>query len=169
MAGSLIKVDEQFGDGTQSAIDLTGIDNTFDVYMVQHIIKVDTSGGVLFVRFGSSSSVDSSANYDRASRQLRYSTTFNSIAITNQTAGFQYSATLDNNDIHTGTSYLFNFNNSSEFSFITYELNSGMNDRGKQGAGVLTVADSKDFIRFYFDTTSTFATGSVLSLYGLKK
>tara|TARA_A100001201_G_C3984715_1_gene169738 strand:+ start:18 stop:524 length:507 start_codon:yes stop_codon:yes gene_type:complete len=168
MAGSLIKIDEQLGDDTQSAIDLTGIDSTYDVYVVQHSIKVNTSGGVLYVRFGASSTADTTSNYDRANKQLRFSTSFNNVSSTNQT-GIQISAGLDNNDIHTGTSYLFNFNNSSEYSFMTYELNSGMNDRGMQGGAVLTVADSKDFIRFYFDTTSTFGTGSVLSLYGLKK
>ena len=99
MAGSLIKIDEVLGDDTQSAIDLTGIDSTYDVYVVQHSIKVNTSGGTLYVRFGASASADTTANYDRANKQLRFSTTFNNVSSTNQT-GIQISAGLDNNDIH---------------------------------------------------------------------
>ena len=168
MAGSLIKIDEVLGDDTQSAIDLTGIDSTYDVYVVKSNIKTYTTGGVLYIRFGASASPDTTANYDRANKQLRFGSAFNNISSTNQT-GIQISALLGNGEIHTGISYLFNFNNASEYSFMTYEFNSGMNDRGMQGGAVLTVADSKDFIRFYYDTTSTFGTGSVLSLYGLKK
>ena len=66
--------------------------------------------------------------------------------------------------------YLFNFNNASEYSFITNEqvtLGNTAELRGLQGGGVHTVASASDGISVSFDSGNISSATCVL--YGLKK
>ena len=163
MAGSLIKIQETTVTSAVASVTLTGIDSTYDVYMVKVNQMESVNDNVNpFLRFTVSGTGDSSANYDYAFKNLRTDSSFGNEAVTNDNE-----INLDN--IGTGTGeqfncvmYLFNFNNASEFSFITLEAvnrNSSGILKGRQGGGVLTVAQATDGVRIINDS-GNFTSGT---------
>ena len=67
MAGSLIKIDEETISSGVSGVTLTGIDSTYDVYILKfNNIKVGTDTAQVRFRVVTGGSSDTSANYDRA-------------------------------------------------------------------------------------------------------
>ena len=172
MAGSLIKIDEEIVSSAVASVTLTGIDSTYDVYMVKYNnLTTDTDNRQVRLRFTVSGSADTSANYDRATKGLRSNNPFANVANTNY-AEFRHNA------IGTGTSetsngilYLFNFNNASEYSFYTVEetmVSLVPEARGIQGGGVLTVAQATDGVYFFLESSANYTAGT-FTLYGLKK
>ena len=175
MAGSLIKIDEEIVSSAVASVTLGGSDwdSSYDVYMiVAKAIQVNTNGGNILPRVTASGIAQAGTNYDRAGKQLRTDTTFNNSSGTNSTA-FQIhfaggtAAGEENNFIY----YLFNFNNASEYSFITFEetgtdQNAGILI-GNQGGGVHTVAQANDGMQFTSDAGSI--DSGTFSLFGLKK
>ena len=172
MAGSLIKIDEEIVTSAVASTYLQGIDTTYDVYMVTvNDLKVTTDNTSCHIRVGNSGTADSSANYDYAYKVLDASTTFGNSSNTNQ----QQFIGLTNLDNAVGANanavfYLFNWANSSEYSFITQEISrltfTGVL-YGHQGGGVHTVTQSNSEIHFVM-SSSTIASGT-FKLYGLKK
>ena len=171
MAGSLIKIDEEIISSAVSSVTLTGIDSTYDVYMfVTNNVHSANDGVNPFLRFTASGTEDSSANYDYAFKNLRTDTTFGNESVTNDNE-----INLDN--IGTGTGeqfncvlYLFNFNNASEYSFVTVEgvnINQGAVLKGRQGGAVLTVAQATDGVEFFLSSGNI--DNGTFTLYGLKK
>jgi hypothetical protein len=178
MAGSLIKIDEQIVTSAVSSVTLSGIDSTYDVYMLQ-VNNCDFSVGAslsLRVVKASDSSVDSTANYDSAFKGIRTISSFSNISSTNQTsyANLIWSQSATNTDTGQGIFYLFNFYNSSEYSFVTsesvaYGFPNGANTEtlGNAGGGVHTVAQSNSGVNL-FGTSGNIEAGT-FTLYGLKK
>ena len=174
MAGSLIKIDEEIVTSAVASVTLTGIDSTYDVYMVRYNnVQPETDLQNLNVRFTVSGTADSSSNYDYAFKKLRTDTSFNTLTATNQDK-LRTSATptgTSTSEVNNGLMYLFNFNNASEYSFITEEETMRSYTGlliGNQGGGVLTVAQTCDGIQFFFDS-GNIDTGSSFVLYSLKK
>lgn len=173
MAGALIKIDEQIVTGSSVAsVTLTGISSTYDVYMVQLTnVRMATDSRALYIRFTASGTPNTTANYDRAMKNFRTDAGFTDNGNVNQTfIGMEQGGT-GTSEYQNATLYLFNFNNASEYSFITNE-NSGRtasgNLSGKQGGGVLTVTEANDGIYFY-TSGGNINTDSKFTLYGLKK
>ena len=82
MAGSLIKIDEEIVTAAVASVTLTGIDNTYDVYMVKlNNAQPDTDIVTLETRFTVSGTPDISANYDEAFKTLRANTTLTMLLI----------------------------------------------------------------------------------------
>ena len=173
MAGSLILIQETTVSSATASVSLVGIDSTFDVYKVVYDnVQPETDAVNLNVRFTVSGTADSSSNYDRAFLKLSASSSFSDISSTNQdklrTSG--HNTGTGTNETANGIIYCFNFNNSSEYSFITGEETSfgaDTNFRGNQGGGVLTVAQATDGIQFLF-SSGNIASGD-FKLYGLVK
>ena len=185
MAGSLIKVDEFtisspvasviLGGGSSGSSGLNAsIDSTYDVYkiIINGYLSSTTQGQRYRVTV--SGTADSSANYDFAGKYLRTDTSFTTGNNSNQTEG-HYSGNTTASQPNAGNHilYLFNFNNSSEFSFVTSETtgfyDNGSSDflGGHQGGSVHTVAQTCDGMQF-FNVTGNI-TGGKFSLYGFKK
>jgi hypothetical protein len=153
MAGQLVQVATNTITSAVASVSLVGI-NSDDVYMVAFSnVAPATDGEKLRIRFTVSGSPDSSSNYDKATKKLRTDTTFSDISSLNQDH-----LRISSSGIGTGTSetdngilYLYNFNNSSEFSFVTIEesmLSNTAGLRGDMGGGVLTEAQACDGIQF---------------------
>ena len=170
MAGNLVLIDSDTAS-TSASISLTGVDSTYDVYQViVNNLKCDTDVQDVFLRFTTSGSADTSSNYDIASKVLKADGSFTDNSGVN-------GSSLILGDIGTGTGeqlnavlYLFNFSNASEYSFCTMETSfytSTPNNRGKQGGGVLTVAQATDGVHFYMGS-GNIASGE-FKLYGLRK
>ena len=155
-----------------ASVSLTGI-NSDDVYMVAFSnVAPATDGSNLRVRFTVSGTADSSSNYDRAVKKLNATASYGNTGSTNQDHLRTSSAGIGTgtSEIDNGILYLFNFNNASEYSFITIEetlLSSAATHSGNQGGGVLTVAQACDGIQFLMSSSGNIASGT-FKLYGLK-
>ncbi len=177
MAGSLVKIDEEIVTSAVASVTLTGIDSTYDVYMVKvnNLTHDHSTGSSINIRFtkdvsGTPTPI-TSANYQRALKELRADQAFSNIYVSvNATAIF----TSDVGDLSTEQGnlllYLFNFNNASEYSFITHEsaaLNSDANLRGRMGGASLNIAEAHNGMEIYFSAGNV--TTGTFTLYGLKK
>ena len=172
MAGSLIKIDEEIVSSAVASVSLLGIDSTYDVYMVKlNNFSSVTTGATPRVRVTKSSSADTTGNYDYAAKQLRTDTTFGNNSNTNLTSWDILNALSSaTGNIANGILYLFNFNNATEYSFVTMEITQRSNEglhRGKQGGAVHTVASASDGIEFSM-SSGNIASGT-FTLYGLAK
>jgi hypothetical protein len=171
LAGSLIKIDEEIVSSAVASVTLTGIDSTYDVYMVKYNNVTGTIDNQGFrTRVTVSGTADSTANYDVAYKRLRADTTFNNISATNETSITLGVVGTGTGEINNGVLYLFNFNNASEYSFATMEptiLDSSPTLQANTGGFVNTVAQSCDGINFHL-ASGNIASGT-FTLYGLKK
>jgi len=136
-----------------SSVTLTGIDSS-DVYMIamNNVVPVNNSVN-LKSRVTKGGTADTTSNYDVAGKQLRTDTTFSNSASTNSDNWLihfnQGNLTGEANNI---IYYLYNFNSSSEYSFITFEetgFDSNPKLLGNQGGAVHTVASASDGVHFY--------------------
>lgn len=170
MAGQLVQVATETVTSAVASVTLTGIDSD-DVYMVAYNnVTPSTDARSISLRVTKSGSNDSTSNYDYAYKVLNSSTTFGNGSFTNDTE-WQY-LVVDN--VGTGTSesangiiYLYNFNSSSEYSFVTAEVtevNSSATARGNQGGGVHTVASASDGV-YFFDTAGGNIASGTFTLY----
>jgi len=173
MAGSLIKIDEEIVTSAVASVTLTGIDSTYDVYMVKYFnLAPDVDNRYAGMRFTESGTPNSTANYDRAMKTLKADSGFGNDSNTNETqmyAGTMYMGTGTGESLN-GILYIFNANNSSEYTFATIEVTQYTLHpylRGAQGGYVFTVASAVDGINF-FTNEDNFASGT-FTLYGLKK
>ena len=174
MAGSLIKIAETTVSSAVASVSLTGIDSTYDVYMVAFSNIFASANDDMQIRVTTSGTADSDSEYDWASKDLKTSGGFGNSYATNQnnidfSAGIGTSGT----NSHNGILYLFNFNNSSEYSFITHENVTTRDDSsdelfGFQGGAVHTVAEANDGVQFFLTGGNNIASGT-FSLYGIKK
>ena len=175
MAGSLIKIDEEIVSSAVASVTLGGSDwdSTYDVYMVKMNNVTPTADTNFEMRVLASDVVQTTANYDRAYKALRTDTTFSNSYNTNQTSNLIVGGSnvgTGTNEAYNAVQYLFNFNNSSEYSFFTNETNFLNGDTtlfGVQGGGVYTVAEAHNGVQYYFSTGNIEA--GTFTLYGLKK
>ena len=172
MAGSLIKIDEEIVTSAVASVTLTGIDSTYDVYMVRvSNLQCDTDVKDVKCRVTESGTPNTTANYDRASKLLQANNAFANQSATNETSWDM------GTNIGTGTGessnfvqYIFNANNSSEYTFMTKEvaeLNSTPELVGQQGGGVFHSTSTVNGLQ-YFMASGNIDNGSFV-LYGLKK
>ena len=134
-----------------STVTLTGIDSD-NVYLVTYNnwrCGTDTTQNRL--RITKSGSAQVSSEYDFTSKLMYSSTSFSDNRQTNLTFVGQDFIGTGTGEASNGILYLYNFNSSSEFSFITQEeVNYSHNPRltGVQGGIVHTVASASDGIQF---------------------
>ena len=166
MAGQLIQVATNTVTSAVASVTLTGIDSD-DVYMVA-LSNIQGSSDVqsLKVRVTASGTGQSTSNYDYAKKTLRANTTFSNNSATNQSEVFvntQLAMGTGTQETLQGIQYLYNFNNSSEYSFATDELNFRSYDSGSlmggQGGWVYTVAETHNGVT-YFMSSGNIASGT---------
>tara|TARA_B100000029_G_C17523442_1_gene940785 strand:+ start:1090 stop:1602 length:513 start_codon:yes stop_codon:yes gene_type:complete len=170
MASSLVLIDSATASDSAS-ISLTGIDSTYNVYMVKYNnVVAGTDSEYFRIRVTKSGSADTTWNYDQAYKKLDASTSFSDRSNTNQSYWETEELGTSTQEQNNGVLYLFNFNESSEWSFITVEestFNTAQQLTGRQGGGVHTVSSASDGIQFYM-ASGNIASGE-FKLYGLKK
>ncbi len=153
-----------------ASVTLTGIDSD-DVYMVAYNnVTPSTDARTISLRVTTSGTADSDSEYDYAYMVLNSSSSFGKAGFTNDTE-WQYlvadSVGTSTSESANGIIYLYNFNSSSEYSFITAEVtevNSSTTTRGNQGGGVHTVAETNDGVSF-FDTQGGNIASGTFTLY----
>ena len=170
MAGSLIKIDEEIVTSAVSSVTLTGIDSD-DVYMVaMNNVAPTTDSQGLLARVTESGTANTTSNYDYAFKQLDVGATFSNQSATNITYWLMSGALCGTGTSETnqGIYNLYNFNNASEYSFITTE---GTNNNQSQvlhsitGGSVFTSASACDGLEIFF-ASGNIASG-IFTLYKL--
>ena len=143
--------------------------NTDDVYMVTCLGvtgATDTQG--MRIRVTKSGSAQADSNYDGATKNLFADTSFGTSYYSNQTTSF-FSSPIGNATGENGNFilYLYNFNSSSEYSFVTTEESSFAgnvnNLRGRLGGFIHTVASASDGLQFYMNSGNI--TGGTWTMY----
>ena len=142
--GKLVQVATNTVTSAVASVTLTGIDSD-DVYMVAYNnVKPENDVRSISVRVTESGTPNTTANYDYAYKAIISTGTFGNGAFTNSTS-WQYiagdSLGIGASESTNGIIYCYNFNNASEFSFITVEMtevNYEAIHRGNQGGGIFT-------------------------------
>ena len=171
--GKLVQVATETVTSSTNTVTLTGI-NTDDVYMVAISGATCDNNAVMSMRVTVSGSADTTSNYDRASKGMQSGEAFINNSATNQTYS-QVQTTRLQNGTGLGANailYLYNFNNSSEYSFVTNETSTwreasavAQQLSGESGGFVHTVAQACDGLIFYMDLGTDNFTGGTFTLY----
>ena len=176
MAGSLIKIDEEIVSSAVASVTLGGAnwDSSFDVYkvVVSNVVTDTDTKALLFRHLDTSNNPITTSNYDVAFKVLRTDTTFEDVYGSGTLAYIvdNYIGTATG-EVGNGVLYLFNSNNSSEYTFHTIESNYRNNSgvlRGAQGGGVLDSAVATKGVSIFLTSGGNIASGT-FTLYGLKK
>ena len=175
MAGALIEIQKVTVSSAVSSVTLTGIDTTYDVYkLVINNLTPSTINADVYLQVTESGSVSSDSDYDEVAKQFRTDTTFSDLADRNR-AFWVLSGSL-NNTVGKGfnnVTYIFNANDSSDYTFVTIDSNYLAEDTttllGIKGGGTYTQSTSVDGVHIKLEgPTSNIASGT-FTLYGLKK
>ena len=167
MAGQLIQVATETVTSAVSSVDLSGV-NTDDVYMIAfNNVTPTTDATIMYARIiKTDDSADSTSNYDRAFKVLRTDQAFTNGADQNQDSFGVEQLGTGTGESANGIMYLYNFNNSSEYNFVSFEF-SNFDSAGKliAGAGgfVHTVAQQSKGISFYIPSNTI--AGGTFTLY----
>tara|TARA_R100000458_G_C8235205_1_gene215747 strand:+ start:603 stop:1133 length:531 start_codon:yes stop_codon:yes gene_type:complete len=176
MAGSLVLIDSETVSSSTTAVTLTGIDSTYNVYVLQIAGMTVSADEAPMMRVTKSGSAQTDSNYDEAKEYFKSDTSFSTVSQQNVDR-IDCTATIDSGSgaAGNGTYYLFNFPNASEYSFVTIESNHLQatvdSVRGFQGGFVHTVASASDGIQISANnwTTSSTLEAGEFKLYGLNK
>lgn len=170
MSGSLIKIATETASGNPTTMKVTGIDSTYDVYAVYFKNVVPSADERLGVRVTKGTSIQSDSTYNNARSGMPISGNFQDNEDVGDTKWLLGTAE-STGDGAFGLFHLFNFNNSSEYSFITLETQMWASTPqlfGEAGGGVHKVASASDGISFFWESGATFSSGQ-MTLYGFKK
>ena len=170
MAGSLIKIDEEIVTSAVGSVTLTGIDSTYDVYMLTMNNVIQTTGSVYVMRVQVGGADQTGSHYDKAGKFLKANTTFQNVSDTNIAWYYPDNNTVTNP--YGAVHYIFNANNSGEYTFFTTEAINSNDAQGYQGGGVYKQGSQVDGVSLLaFSGTpggGVFSSGT-FTLYGLAK
>jgi len=156
MAGQLVQVATNTVTSAVSSVDIIGT-TTDDVYvLVLTNVTPSTDGADLQMRFTESGTANTTANYDMAYNFLPSNTSISNSNVTNATAAdLSGSIGSASGESLSQIQYIYNANNSSEYTFYTLEStywNNGNYVHGIQGGGVFTVTSAVDGVQYYMDS-----------------
>ena len=154
--GKLVQVATNTVTSPVSSVTLTGI-NTDDVYMVA-VNNLGSSNDVinLIARFTVSGTPDTGSNYDRAFKFLRGGTPFANVYGTNEgSMNTQIYTGINTSETANLIMYIYNANNSGEYTFATIESSALAHSPelvGSMGGFVNDVQQAVNGIQFLFGT-----------------
>ena len=166
MAGQLVQVATNTVTSAVASVSLTGIDDD-SVYLFTWVgVTCASDVNQNQIRITKSGTAQSDSEYDFASKQLFASTSFVDNGQVNQTSFIDLYIGNNTGEMANGLMYLYNFNNSSEFSFVTREqvsLSHVAQTQGVMGGGVHTVASASDGVNYFMASGNL--TGGTFTLY----
>ena len=171
MSGSLVLLQETTVTSPTASVTFTGIDTTYNVYQVIINDCVGANETNFNMRVTTSGTADSDSEYDTASRVFKSFSGFGTTTDEDE-AQFKINSAVgsDTNESTNHIIYLFNFSNSSEFSFYTNEsikLNASGQAEAFMGGGMHSVSEANDGVSFFF-SSGNIETGT-FQLFGLVK
>ena len=169
MAGSLVQVASTTVSSGTASVTLTGI-NSDDVYMLSfNNVQVADDGShtyqYFYGRLTESGSANSTSNYDYAAKQVDAHNAFSNVTAQNQDK-FQpvfFRIADDSTGFANGIMYIYNANDSSEYTFLTIEsaaTDGGGEFASGQGGVGFTVTSAVDGIQFYFANSKNITAGT---------
>ena len=165
---ALIQIATNTVTSATSAVTLTGISDD-SVYVVTILgAKCDTDAQGIRARVTTSGTPDTDSEYDLAAKEFKTTTSFGNSSAANQDNWFLQTIGTPTNEQYNGIHYLYNFANSSEFSFISAEscfLDLTPNLIGFQGGYAHTVASASDGVSFEMESAVNMNTGATFTLY----
>ena len=171
MAGQLLQVATNTVTSAVSSVILTGIDDD-SVYMlsINHVVA-SADGKQLTIRVTASGTAKDTSDYDQALKSMYTAGSFINQGVVNMNAWLEstFSSGNGTGEGDSGIVYLYNFNNSSEFSYASFEmvkLQLTPYLAGEQGGGVYKVAEAHDGIQIRYEDGTNIANG-VFRLYGI--
>jgi len=159
----LVQVATNTVTSSTAYVDLIGT-TTDDVYMIVVNGYIPTSNAAdLRARVLESSTLNTTANYDRAFLSIRTDTTYSNQANTNETY-YDLTTAVGNStgEQMNGIIYLYNANDSNQYTYLTAEnvqLSHTALTIGNQGAAVFTSNSQVNGLRFY-PNSGTIASGT---------
>ena len=153
----LIQVATTTVTSATASVSLTGI-NSDNVYMVTYInIQGSVNDKYLYLRVQESGTDNTGINYNYAGRKLKTYSSFQNGFAYNQNQARLVDEKIGDQDQETanGMLYIYNANNSSEFTFWTTEnvnRDGGGNLMSLTGGGAFRVASAVDGVTFYFES-----------------
>ena len=166
MAGQLVQVATNTISSAVSSVTLTGIDDD-SVYLFTWVgVTCASDVNQNQIRVTKSGTAQSDSEYDFASKQLFASTSFVDNGQVNQTSFIDLYIGNNTGEMANGLMYLYNFNNSSEYSFVTREqvsLSHVAQTQGVMGGGVHTVASASDGVNYFMASGNL--TGGTFTLF----
>ena len=166
MVGQLVQVATNTVTSAVASVTLTGI-NDDSVYLFTWVgVTCASDVNQNQIRVTKSGTAQSDSEYDFASKQLFASTSFVDNGQVNQTSFIDLFIGNNTGEMANGLMYLYNFNNSSEFSFVTREqvsLSHVAQTQGVMGGGVHTVASASDGVNYFMASGNL--TGGTFTLY----
>jgi len=169
MSASLVYVNKAVADGSSATLKVTGIDSD-DVYLVNLFgIMTNNSNETINMRVTKSGTADTTSNYDRAYINLSSISAVAGRRYVDGTGSRIFENVWNLYGGGAGFMYLYNYNNSSEYSFWTLDLPTTVSNQlaGQVGGGMHTVASASDGIEIYGSLSGTFQSGASLYLYKL--
>ena len=173
MAGSLVKIAHTEVTSATASVTLTGIDSTYDVYVVTVRDHQGVNDTYSRMRVTHSGSAVSSSTYDFAHKYLKSDTSYSDNASTSNNA-YDFTTTVENDTARGGANaviWLYNFPVSGQhkyFNSIEVHNQGGTTDvRGIQGAGANSDTSVCDGVNIFMHS-GDIASGKY-TLYGLKK
>jgi hypothetical protein len=174
MAGALIKIDEEIVTSAVSSVTL-GVadwDSSYDVYMLTGAnIECSTATAYIQLRFTESGTPNTSAIYDGAFKLIRaYNTFLNRTNVNSDRIELTRLAQGSGANTSNFISYIFNANNSGDYTFLTNEavaLTSSASAEGSAGGSVFKSSSVVDGVNLFFNTGNI--AGGTFTLYGLAK
>jgi len=160
MVGSLVQVSTNEVTSAVSSVTLSGI-NTDDNYLVTYTNVLPSNNSVaLWIRLQNASGDVTSNDYDYARTLLRTSSSFGDDATTNIGAfrSFTLGTGTSSQEKSNGLINCFNFNDSSDFSYITQEevvIDDVGEVSGIAGGGFLSVAEAHTGLTFFFGSAGS--------------
>ena len=154
----LVQVATETVTSAVASVTLVDSSPTDDVYMLTvKDLQPSTNQVYPYLRFTESGTPNTTANYDYADKNLKAGFSFSNMANSNQTKFFILSEQLGTNtqELLNGIFYLYNANNSSEFTFFSQEttaLDHNSNHLGSQGGGVFTSSSSVNGVNLFFSS-----------------
>ena len=153
--GKLVQVSTETVTSAVASVDLIGT-TTDDVYVIfANNVKPSSDTQNFRFRVLESSTPNTTANYDYAHKFLTTGGAFGNFADTNQTSIRFVSTGTATGEQTNQVVYIYNANNSSEYTFFTQEqsqLNETSSLTGVQGGGVFTSSSQVNGIRLFFES-----------------
>ena len=173
MAGSLVKIAETEVTSSTASVTLTGINTTYDVYILTVRDHQGVNDAFSRMRVTHSGSAVSSSTYDFAQKYLKSDTSYADNASTSNDA-YDFTSTVENDTARGGANaviWLYNFQVSGQHKYFNsievHNQGSTTDIRGLQGAGANSDTAVCDGVNIFM-SSGNIASGKY-SLYGLKK
>ena len=164
--GKLVQVDSWEYSTDVNSVTLTGIDSD-DVYMLVTVGLKSTTTEAVSMRFAESGTLNATANYDWAYKELNVASAFTNAYNANFNE-IRFGATSSGNNWDNTIHYIYNAYNSSEYTFVSSEnaRYGTITPQGRQGGGVFTVASQVNGVGIGIFTNATnYLTAGKMVLY----